>query len=245
MNLIIVEGNIGAGKTTLCKALGKVLNYEVFLEPVKKNPYLELFYKEPKLYATKMQLFLLRKRFSVYLAALKLLTTNKEKVKGVILDRSIFTDYVFAINSYKNDDISDIEFEYYNKLRIQMIAQLPPPSILLYVDVSPETCYKRIHEVRCRECEKPITLEYLQSLDKNYKDFLEGMKDSTATCITLDRNNFGEINEIVSEIKMLKDCKLNVTGCNLKHLFEDEEKLKHIDVTEDLKDVFCNKLKIN
>jgi deoxyadenosine/deoxycytidine kinase len=60
MALIIVEGNISAGKSTLCTNLGEFLNFKVFFEPVTNNPYLSLFYKEPKKYAMKMQLWLLR-----------------------------------------------------------------------------------------------------------------------------------------------------------------------------------------
>jgi deoxyadenosine/deoxycytidine kinase len=53
--LIIVEGNIGVGKSTLCKSLSERLNYVLFLEPTTENPFLEKYYKEPKKYALPLQ----------------------------------------------------------------------------------------------------------------------------------------------------------------------------------------------
>ena len=69
--LIIVEGNIGVGKSTLSCQLARKLNYRVFLEPTTKNPYLEKFYKDPKRYALKLQLWIFKQRFRTYIAATK------------------------------------------------------------------------------------------------------------------------------------------------------------------------------
>ena len=70
-HLIIVEGNIGVGKTTLTRQLGKKLNCHVFLEPTSGNPYLLKFYEEPKKYALKMQMWLFRQRCMMYLEGVK------------------------------------------------------------------------------------------------------------------------------------------------------------------------------
>lgn len=70
-HIVIVEGNIGVGKTTLTCQLGRKLNYSVFLEPTSRNPYLANFYKEPEKYALKMQLWLLRQRCMMYMRAVK------------------------------------------------------------------------------------------------------------------------------------------------------------------------------
>ena len=70
-HVIIVEGNIGVGKTTLTCQIGRKLNYRIFLEPATRNPYLTRFYKEPKKYALKMQLWLFRQRCMMYMRAVK------------------------------------------------------------------------------------------------------------------------------------------------------------------------------
>lgn len=69
--VVILEGNIGVGKTTLACTLGRELNYRVMLEPTAKNPYLAKFYKDPKNYALKLQLWIFRQRFMMYVEALK------------------------------------------------------------------------------------------------------------------------------------------------------------------------------
>ena len=93
-SLIVVEGNISAGKTTLCEKLGyEMESTKVFKEPVSTNPYLTKFYAEPKKYALIMQLWLLRQRFETYLEAMRHVAETGE---SVVLDRSLFSDWVFA-----------------------------------------------------------------------------------------------------------------------------------------------------
>lgn len=69
--LVIVEGNIGVGKSTLACQLARKLNYRVFLEPTTKNPYLAKFYQDPKKYALKLQLWIFKQRFRTYIEATK------------------------------------------------------------------------------------------------------------------------------------------------------------------------------
>lgn len=72
--MIIVEGNISAGKSTLAHKLGEVMGYRVFLEPTNTNPYLAKFYADPVKYALPMQIWLLRQRFRTYLQAMDFVT---------------------------------------------------------------------------------------------------------------------------------------------------------------------------
>lgn len=69
--LIILEGNIGVGKTTLACQLARKLDYKLFLEPTTKNPYLAKFYQDPKKYALKLQLWIFRQRFLMFASAAK------------------------------------------------------------------------------------------------------------------------------------------------------------------------------
>ena len=82
--LIIIEGNIGVGKTTLSQKLSTLLNYKLFLEPTSKNPYLEKFYAEPKKYALKLQLWIFQQRLHIYIQAVKHIFDTGQ---GVLLDR--------------------------------------------------------------------------------------------------------------------------------------------------------------
>ena len=70
-NIVLVEGNIGIGKTTLCRELAKRLKYKAFFEPATENPYLEKFYSNPKKYALQLQLWIFNQRCHTYADALK------------------------------------------------------------------------------------------------------------------------------------------------------------------------------
>ena len=84
--IILVEGNIGVGKTTLIRELSENLGYRVFLEPTAKNPYLAKFYADPKKYALKLQLWIFRQRFLIYVDAVKhVLKTGNERRQHICL----------------------------------------------------------------------------------------------------------------------------------------------------------------
>ncbi len=128
MSLIIVEGNISAGKSSLCRSLAGLLGFELFLEPTVTNPFLAKFYKDPKKWALRMQIWLLKQRFRTYISAIRhIIATGK----GAILDRSIYSDWVFAERNRLDGNISEEGFAYYQALRDQMLLQLPTPHAMV------------------------------------------------------------------------------------------------------------------
>ncbi|GAM17268.1 hypothetical protein SAMD00019534_004430 [Acytostelium subglobosum LB1] len=193
--IIVLEGNISAGKTYLSNKLGQSLDYKVFLEPTTTNPYLQQFYAEPKRYALDMQLWLLNQRYNTYLAALDYALNNDNS--GVVLDRSMFSDWVFAENCRKEGLISPEGFKQYTAIRDSMLLNVPIPNITLYLNVSPSECLRRIQSIRKRT----IPLTYLEGLDICYQEFLKEIKLKGSNVITFDWNQFGEVDDIVTEIK--------------------------------------------
>jgi len=191
--IICLEGNISAGKTTLTKQLGNLINYKVYLEPTISNPYLSLFYQNPKKYALKMQLWLLRQRFLTYMEAVKY---NYTTGKGVILDRSIFSDWVFAERGRLDENISPEGFISYMNLRESMLEKLPKPDLVIYVDVLPKECYRRI-AIRARECETTIPLVYLEGLHDCYEKLINNMQKESINVERLNWNNFGDTSAVV------------------------------------------------
>ncbi|EFA86673.1 deoxyguanosine kinase [Heterostelium album PN500] len=210
--IIILEGNISAGKTFLSTRLGELLNYKVFLEPTTTNPYLQSFYENPKKYALDMQLWLLNQRFKTYLLALEYSLVNDS---GVVLDRSVFSDWVFAENCRKEGLISSDGFTQYTTIRNKMISQIPIPNITVYLDVTPEQCLNRIQTLRKREFEQSIPLSYLQGLDGCYKSFLEEIKSKGSNVVTVDWSKFAEIDTIIKEIKNDRSLPLSEKYLNL------------------------------
>ena len=84
--------------------------------------------------------------------------------QGVILDRSVFSDWVFAEKNRLDGTIDAAGFAYYEALRAQLLRGLPLPSVTLYLDVAPQVCFDRVHKLRGRDCESGIPLDYLAGL---------------------------------------------------------------------------------
>lgn len=195
--LVIVEGNIGVGKSTLACQLAKQLNYRVFVEPTTKNPYLAKFYRDPKKYALKLQLWIFRQRFKTYVDA----TEHVLKCgQGVLLDRSVFSDSVFAEANYQQGAISQAGYDHYKQLREKSLEAMLIPHTTLYLDVQPKTCNQRILG-RARDYEKCIPLDYLKELDASYKKFLDEMREIGSRVLVYDWTDFGYKFEVAEDIK--------------------------------------------
>jgi NADH dehydrogenase (ubiquinone) 1 alpha subcomplex subunit 10 len=200
--LIIVEGNISAGKSTLCTQLADQLGYALYLEPTLHNPFLERFYSDPATYALPMQLWLLKQRYLTYVHALQLIMAPDNNTKGVILDRSIYSDLVFAEKNREDGTISEEGFAYYMELRQKLLQGLPAPHVLLYLDVSAEECHRRIHHVRQRSCEDGIPLEYLAGLDTYYKQMVSTMAAAGAADVqVIDWSKFGDADVVSAAVR--------------------------------------------
>jgi deoxyadenosine/deoxycytidine kinase len=197
--LIILEGNISAGKSTLGVDLGKTLNIRIFLEPVISNPYLDKFYKDPKRYALRMQLWLLKQRYKTYIQSLRyILKTGR----SILLDRSVFSDWVFAEKNRRDGNISEAGYQFYLKTRNQMLENLPVPHIVLFLDVSANECFRRVRVVRQRNCEAEIPFDYFSGLAECYDDFLCHMKEKGSSVLSIDWNSFGVTRDIIEKLSV-------------------------------------------
>lgn len=166
---IVVAGIIGAGKTTLTTALAKKKKLKSVFEPVKENPYLELFYKDPRKYGYAMQVYMLTKRFGAH----QEIVWSKD---STIQDRSIYEDPIFAKMLNEDDKkISDVDFQTYKELFKQMTSFLRRPDCIVYLDCEAKTAHSRILK-RGRDCEKGIPVEYLEQLRAGYESWIEQVK---------------------------------------------------------------------
>lgn len=167
--IIWVEGIIGAGKTTLARILGKALGMRVLEEPVDGNPYLKMFYEDQRRWAYAMQIHLLAVRYGMQqLAAYEAVSGTHN---GVLLDRGLPGDRVFARLHTLAGNISPLEWETYQRFYDIMTCSLIPPSMLIFLDVEPEIAFERVKE-RNRGAEVGIELGYLQDLRKGYLDLM-------------------------------------------------------------------------
>ena len=141
--LIGIAGTIGAGKSTLCQNLLEVLpeitgeSWEILPEPVTDNPYLELFYEEPKRWAFTMQMFLLLRRFEAACVP---------DEGNYIQDRTLQEDRIFAVLAHKQGIMTDDEFSVYEGYYkvLSSSRRILRPDVTFYLQVSLETSLSRI-----------------------------------------------------------------------------------------------------
>ena len=187
-----IAGLIGAGKTTLATALAKELNLPVFYEPVTENTYLEDFYTDMKSYSFPMQIFLLNKRFK-----------QQQQIvwsgTGGVQDRTIYEHSVFAKMLCDGGFIDTRDYKTYVELFQSMSNFIKRPDVIVHLDLSPGEAYKRI-QMRNRECESGITLEYLEDLYSAYNDFINDIS-RIIPVIKVDYREFRTAEEMASVIK--------------------------------------------
>ena len=194
--LIVIEGNIGVGKSTLATNLSAELSYKVFVEPALDNPYLEKFYKEPKKFALPLQLWILQQRYQTYLQAAKYLITTGN---GVILDRSVYSDIVFANVCHKEGYINEVGYQKYMLWRRRALECLPHPHVMLFLNAPPECCYQRIQS-RGRQCEGGVPIDYLRKLHSEYEMFCGSMKKFGSLLLNQDWTCFRATTEVASDL---------------------------------------------
>lgn len=197
MKMVIIEGNIGAGKSTLTKKLAERLNAKPFYEPVETNPYLSSYYEDPKQFALPMQFFLMSNRYEMHLEGIEHIWKEQQMC---LFDRSIYGDYIFAKRNWLDGNMSDLDFDNYNKMRKVMFKNLMIPHVTLYLNSDPEVSYRNIME-RDRGCEKTISLDYLKGLDSLYKELVYEMKDLGSEVVEIDWNEFRSTDYVLDRLK--------------------------------------------
>lgn len=168
--MLAVEGIIGAGKTTLARRLAEDLNLRPLYEAVEDNPFLEHFYQDQEKWAAHMQFYLLHRRRAQQQAA-AWEAKNVSEFNGAVLDRSLPGDRVFAKMHLKYGNIHELVWQSYEFAFDVMTHDLTPPTLILFLDVDPETAMERVKK-RSRGAESGLTLEYLRDLRKGYLDLL-------------------------------------------------------------------------
>lgn len=163
-HFITIEGNIGAGKTTLAHLLAKHYNSRLILEEFADNPFLSKFYENPKQYAFPLELFFMAERYK----QLKELVHTKD-----LFQSTTITDYLFTkCLLFARVTLPDEEFRLYQKLFDIIHQQLIKPEILIYLH-APVTRLQQNIRKRNRPYEQAIPDEYLFNIQETYTNYIK------------------------------------------------------------------------
>ncbi len=194
--VIIIDGVVGAGKSTLAEKVSSKLNIPVFyeLQNEETNTLLEEFYKDKKRWAFTLQIHFLNERFRMI--------KEIHKNGGGILDRSIFGDRIFASMLHEDGYMTSEEFNTYSTLLDNMLEHSKNPTLLVYIDCDLETAVERIG-VRGRQMEQSVDEVYWKRLNEKYTNWYNEYNISKKLSINAKSyhpNNEKDIDEIVSKI---------------------------------------------
>jgi deoxyadenosine/deoxycytidine kinase len=181
--LILVAGNIGAGKTSLTERLGGRLGWHTAFESVADNPYLPDFYADMKTWSFHLQVFFLGHRAEQYLELAR-------DSRSAIADRSIFEDaYIFARALHHLGNLSERDYLAYRRLFDLVVNGLPAPDLLIYLKCPVPALLERI-QARGREMEASISADYLALLESFYDDWMQNFDACPVLTIRSDDLDF-------------------------------------------------------
>jgi deoxyadenosine/deoxycytidine kinase len=163
-NFITIEGNIGAGKTTLANLLSEKLNARLILEEFAENPFLPKFYQNPEQHAFPLELFFLAERYK----QLKDLLTTRDIFHKITISDYLFTKCLL----FAKVNLQSEEFRLYQKLFDIINPQIIQPDLLIYLH-SPVSKLQQNIKKRNRSFEQGISDDYLFSIQENYTQYIK------------------------------------------------------------------------
>ncbi|MCK9220061.1 MAG: deoxynucleoside kinase [Bacteroidales bacterium] len=185
-NYIVIEGNIGAGKTSLATQMAKELNASLILEQFEENSFLPKFYEDPLRYSFPLELSFLADRYQ----QLKNHFNKPDLFTSfTIADYFIFKSLIFA-----SRNLESLEFGLYGKLFNIVSSVVPRPELIVYLYLNLENLKKNI-EKRGRPYEQNIKFDYLDKIQTGYLEFLRQQPDLRVLLIDTNNLDFVAHNE--------------------------------------------------
>lgn len=178
MRYLVIEGNIGAGKTTLAKMLAKDFNAKLVLEQFADNPFLPKFYNDPQRYSFPLELSFLAERYK---------QLNNELRTGSLFQPTLIADYFFMKSLiFAQNTLAADEYNLYRQIFEIIYSSIPKPDLYVFLHLPVPLLLKNI-EKRGREYEKTITGEYLEKIQQGYFEFFK--QHPEYTFLVIDTSN--------------------------------------------------------
>lgn len=193
---ITIEGVIGAGKSTLTTQLAKKLGAKTIFEEFEDNPFLPLFYEDPKRYAFQLELSFLAARFHQL--------SGKENQADLFQPLQI-ADYWFdKCLLFAQNNLTEVEFSLYRNLFGIINPRLRQPDLVVYLHLSTERALHQI-EKRGRSYEQNITAQYLEDLSSRYLNHLKQQRNLKIVFLEAEKLDIikhpNQLDEVINLLK--------------------------------------------
>ncbi|SHI91821.1 2-amino-4-hydroxy-6-hydroxymethyldihydropteridine diphosphokinase [Algibacter luteus] len=182
-NYIAIEGNIGAGKTSLATKMAHDFNAKLILERFADNPFLPKFYEDANRYAFTLEMSFLADRYQQISDDLSQLDLFKD---FIVSDYDVFKSLIFSKITLQED-----EFNLYRKLFYLMYKDIAKPELYVYLYQNTQRLQENIKK-RGRDYEQNIADDYLEKINSGYLDFLKTQKDFNVKIIDVSDRDFVE-----------------------------------------------------
>ena len=180
-NYIVIEGNIGAGKTTLASMIANEYNAKLILERFADNPFLPKFYKDPARFSFPLELSFLADRY--------------RQLKDELVEQDLFrcftvADYYFMKSLvFSSKTLEKDEFNLYRQIFYIIYGSIPKPDLFVYLHVPAERLLKNI-AMRGRDYERTITADYLTGIQESYFTFFRQNPDNRYLILDISNIDF-------------------------------------------------------
>lgn len=178
---IAIEGNIGAGKTTLCHLLAERAGCSLVLEQFTDNPFLPFFYEQPERYAFPVELFFMSERHK---------QLQEHFAEPDLFRNCTVADYFFVKTLlFAKNNLNEAEFRLFQQLFSVLNAGFPKPDLLLYLHRPVDVLLAQIQR-RGRTMETAISPDYLTELQNAYLDYFKSEKNTPVVVLDLQAVNY-------------------------------------------------------
>jgi deoxyadenosine/deoxycytidine kinase len=190
--LIMMAGNVAAGKSTLASALAKQLGWAYSEESVRDNPFLERFYADTSSWAFHLNMYFMASRSKEILRAI-------ERRIPTVFDRSIYEDRLFVQINFEDGATPPENYRVFTDLQDVLETLLPPPAVLVHVHAPVDELLERVR-ARDRPYELGISRDYLTRLEEKYDSWLSTYDLSPIVRVDTTKANLSTDGAIIRDL---------------------------------------------